>query len=70
MNNELLSKEQSLASQPTLSCSKPTIEQWNIGAKYETCSKLTLKASERGQYCYLGTDSNVLLLFLLENWNK
>ena len=70
MDNELLNKVQSLASLPTFSCSKSTVEQWNTGTKYELCLKLTIKASERRQYCYLGTDSNVLLVLSLQNWNK
>ena len=70
MDNELLNKMQSLASLPTFSCSKSTVEEWNTGTKYELCLKLTIKASERRQYCYLGTDSNVLLVLSLQNWNK
>ena len=70
MDNDLLNKVQRLAFQPTFSCSKLTIEQWDSGAKYEICSKLTIKVSERRQYCCTGTDANVLLMLSLKNWNK
>ena len=50
---------QSLASRSIFSCSN-----------YETWSKLTIKASEQRQHCYLGTDSNVRLAYPLQNWNK
>ena len=53
------------ASQLTFSCSKASIEQENTGTRYEICSKLKIKSSERRQYCYFGTDSNVLLVFPL-----
>ena len=35
MDDELLNKVQSVASQSTFSCSKSAIEQWNTGTKYE-----------------------------------
>ena len=70
MDNDLLNKVQRLAFQPTFSCSKSTIEQWNSEAKYEICSKLTIKVSERRQYCCTGADANVLLMLSLKNWNK
>ena len=60
MDNELLNNVQSPASRLIFTCSESTKVQKNNRSRYEIFSKLTIKASERRQYCYLGTDSNVL----------
>ena len=45
--------------------------EWTIKfftcSNYERWSKLTIKASEQRQHCYLGTDSNVHLAYPLQN---
>ena len=59
MDNKILISVQSLASQSIFTRSN-----------YETWSKLTIKASEQRQHCYLRSDSNVHMTHPLQNWNK